>query len=65
MRVTDLGDATWFIRRQQGALRMSDIYTYENWQHALLIEERNEKPLRIALFAVVAVWAAALLIALA
>jgi hypothetical protein len=65
MRVTALGDATWFVGRQQGALGMSDIYTYENWKHALLIEERNEKPLRIALFAIVAVWAAAVLIALA
>jgi hypothetical protein len=65
MRITALGDATWFIGGQQGVLGMSDIYTYENWRHALLIEERNEKPLRIALFAVVAVWGAAVLIAFA
>ena len=43
---------------------MSDVRTYESFETAVLIEERNEKPLRIALFAVVAAWTVAVLIAL-
>ncbi|HZZ61043.1 MAG TPA: hypothetical protein VFE63_07700 [Roseiarcus sp.] len=44
---------------------MFDVLTYESWRNAVLIEERNEKPLRVALFAVVVAWTVGILIALA
>lgn len=43
---------------------MFEVLTYESWRNAVLIEERNEKPLRIALFAVVVAWAIGIVIAL-
>lgn len=44
---------------------MSEVHTYESWRHAVLIEERNEQPLRIALFAVIVAWTVAVALALA
>jgi hypothetical protein len=44
---------------------MSNGLAYESWREAELIEERNERSLLIALFAVVAAWSVAFLIALA
>jgi hypothetical protein len=43
---------------------MFDVLTDESWRSAAQIEERNEKPLRIALFAVVVAWSIGTLIAL-
>ena len=62
--VTAMGNALWFILACRGEVGMSDVRTYESFETAVLIEERNEKPLRIALFAVVAAWTVAVLIAL-
>jgi hypothetical protein len=43
------------------------FYTHslEGWREAQWIEERNERPLLVALVAVVAAWSVAFLIALA
>jgi hypothetical protein len=38
--------------------------SFEGWREAERIEERNERPLLVALVAVVAVWSVAFLIAL-
>ena len=44
---------------------MASIHRYESWCDMSLIDERNERPLHAAFVAVIAVWAAALLFALA
>ena len=51
----------WYRREE---LAMFDVLTGESWRNAVQIEERNEKPLRIALFAVVVAWSIGILIAL-
>ena len=43
----------------------SGTRTYEGWWDLSLIDERNERPLHAAFFAVIAVWATAVLLALA
>jgi hypothetical protein len=48
---------------------MTNSRTYEGWWHVSLIDERNERPLHVALVhvalvAVIAIWATALLFAL-
>ena len=63
MAVTAGGDALCFGVRQE-ELAMFEVLTDESWRNAALIEERNEKPLRIALFAVVVAWSIGILIAL-
>jgi hypothetical protein len=62
--VTAAGDGLW-SKAPQGGVGMSEVHTYESWRRGVLIEERNEKPLRIALFAVIVAWAIAVVIALA
>jgi hypothetical protein len=42
--------------------KMSDL-TIESWRQAQSIEERNERPLLIALVSLIAAWSVALLIA--
>jgi hypothetical protein len=44
---------------------MSYTQTVEQWREAELIEERNERPLLVALVAAAAAWSLVLLIALA
>jgi hypothetical protein len=63
MAVTAGGDALCFGVTQE-ELAMFDVLTDESWRHGVQIEERNAKPLRIALFAVVAAWSIGILIAL-
>jgi hypothetical protein len=46
-------------------LAMVSTRTYEGWWDLSLIDERNERPLHAAFVAVVAVWATAVLLALA
>jgi hypothetical protein len=43
----------------------SGTRTYEGWWDLSLIDKRNERPLYAAFVALVAVWAAAVLLALA
>jgi hypothetical protein len=43
---------------------MFDVVTDESWRSGAQVDERNEKALRIALFAVVVAWSIAILIAL-
>ena len=43
---------------------MASSRTYEGWWDLSLIDERNERPLRAAFVAVIAVWAMAVLFAL-
>jgi hypothetical protein len=42
---------------------MSNI-RYDSWSNAAVIDERNERPLIIALFAAIAAWAIPVLVAL-
>ena len=44
---------------------MASIRTYEDWWDLSKIDERNERPLRAAFVAVIGVWAAAVILALA
>jgi hypothetical protein len=50
------------VRTRRNA--MFDVLTDESWRNAAQIEARNERPLRIALFAVVVAWSIAIIIAL-
>ena len=43
---------------------MINSRTYEGWWDLSLIDERNERPLRVAFVAVIAIWATAFLLAL-
>jgi len=43
---------------------MASSGTYEGWWDLSLIDERNERPLRAAFVAVIAVWAMVVLFAL-
>ena len=38
---------------------MTNSRTYEGWWDLSLIDERNERPLHVALVAVIAIWATA------
>jgi hypothetical protein len=61
--ITAFGDALCFCEAR-GGIGMFEVLTDESWRNGALIEERNEKPLRIALFAVIAAWSIAMMIAL-
>jgi hypothetical protein len=43
---------------------MASIRTYEDWWDLSVIDERNERPLRVAFMAAVAAWAVAFLLTL-
>jgi len=49
----------------QGGTQMFDLHTFESLRTAAAVEERNERPLLAALFAVIIGWSIAGLIALA
>jgi hypothetical protein len=49
----------------EGGSQMFDLHTFESLRTAVAVEERNERPLLAALFAVIIGWSIAGLIALA
>ena len=49
----------------QGGTQMFDLHTFESLRTAAVVEQRNERPLLAALFAVIIGWSIAGLIALA
>ena len=49
----------------EGGTQMFDLHTFESLRTAAAVEERNERPLLAALFAVIIGWSIAGLIALA
>ena len=59
--VTAIGHALCFLVDQKGGATM----LYDSWRNPALIEERSERPLLTALFAVVVAWSIAILITLA
>ena len=61
--VTAIADAGRYFSRQENNA-MASSGTYEGWWDLSLIDERNERPLRAAFVAVIAVWAMVVLFAL-
>jgi hypothetical protein len=49
----------------EGGTQMFDLHTFESLHTAAVVDERNERPLLAALFAVIIGWSIAGLIALA
>jgi hypothetical protein len=52
------------LQTNEGEGIMGGIRAYEGWWDLSLIDERNERPLRAAFVAVIAVWATVFLFAL-
>jgi hypothetical protein len=61
--VTAIGNVSWFIATT-GETVMTRMRMYDSWSIALPIDDRDERPLLIALVAIVAAWSLALLLAL-
>jgi hypothetical protein len=61
--VTAIGNVSWFIA-VTGETVMTKTRMYDSWSIALPIDDRDERPLLIALVAIVAAWSLALLLAL-
>jgi hypothetical protein len=54
--VTAIGDATCYATDKEGEAVVTSIQMWDSWCSALPIDDRNERPLLIALVAIAIAW---------
>jgi hypothetical protein len=64
-KVTALGDGMCFRIPQQGETVMANTGSYDDWFGQVPIDERNERSLIIAVFAILVAWLGVFVVTLA
>ena len=64
-KVTALGDGMCFCVREQGETVVANTGSYDDWFGQVPIDERNERSLVIALFAILVAWSGVFVVTLA